>query len=80
MTATINPKEISVEHSVRPDVGREFLKIECPNGWEDVKKLTNKVLTFDGRKFTFSCWNSDYNYACFYRLLDGSFPKIATIG
>jgi hypothetical protein len=76
--ATVNPNEIKVTHSVRPDVNREFLTIDCPNGWDDVKKLTKKVLTFEGRKFTFASWNSDYNYASFVRLLDRN-PSIATI-
>lgn len=69
MNATISPNEIEVQYSYRPDVGREFLSIECPNGWDDVKKLTRKVLTYDGRKFTYSCWNSDVNRCYFYRLL-----------
>ena len=79
MTATVSPNEISVQHSVRSDVGREFLKFDVPNGWDDVKKICKKVLTFDGRKFVFSCWNSDYNYCVFYRMLDGS-TKVAKVG
>jgi len=77
-TANINPKEIAVTHTVRPDVNREFLTVECPNGWDDVKKLTKKVLTYEGRKFTFCSWNSDYNYASFVCPLNGK-PSIATI-
>lgn len=77
-TATINPKEIAVTHTVRLDVNREFLTVECPYGWDDVKKLTNKVLTYEGRKFTFASWNSDYNYASFVRVLNRN-PSIATI-
>jgi hypothetical protein len=71
MNATISPNQIAVTHSVRPDVGREFLKFDI-TGWDDVEKLTKKVLVFDGREFVFSGWNSDYNYCCFYRMLDGS--------
>ena len=71
MNATIVPNEISVRHSVRPDVGREFLSFPI-SGWDDVKPLTKKVLLFDGRKFIFSCWNSDRNECIFYRMLDGS--------
>ncbi len=71
MKATIAPLEISVTHTVRPDVGREFLRFDI-TGWDEVKKLTKKVLTFEGRKFVFSGWNSEGNYCCFYRMLDGS--------
>lgn len=71
MKATISSKEISVRHSVRPDVRREFLEIDI-SGWDDVKKLTKKVLKFEGRSFVFSGWNSDTNHCYFFRLLDGS--------
>lgn len=70
-TSSILANEIAVRHSVRPDVGREFLSFDI-TGWDDVKPLTKKVLLFDGRKFIFSCWNSDRNECIFYRMLDGS--------
>jgi hypothetical protein len=70
--ATIMPNEIPVFHSVRPSVGREFLTVDCPEGWDDVQKLTNKVLLFDGRKFTFTGWNSDRNEAFFVCPINGS--------
>lgn len=63
--------KIPVIHSVRPDVNREFLQISVPNGWDDVQKLTNKVLSYDNRDFIFSGWNSDRNEAYFYRLIHG---------
>jgi len=69
MTATISPNEFQVEHATREDVNREFLKFPI-SGWDEVKKLTKKVLIFEGRKFVFSCWNSDENYCIFYRLID----------
>ena len=75
MNATIVPNEIAVTHSVCGD--REYLKFDI-SGWDDVKKLTKKVLLFDGRGFVFSCWNSDHNYCVFVRLLNGS-TKIAKI-
>ena len=78
MTATISPNELSVTHSIRPDVGREFLSVDIPNGWDDVKKLTKKVLIFEGRKFVFCSWNSDTMKCNFYRMLDGS-TKVARI-
>lgn len=74
-TATILPaNEIAVRHSVREEVGKEFLQFDIPNGWEDVKKISKKILTYEGRKFTFSCWNSDYLYCCFARPLSGDVP------
>jgi len=72
MNATIAPNEIAVRYASRPDVGREFLTFDVPNGWSDVKPLTKKVLVFDSKKFVFSCWNSDLNECVFYRMLDGS--------
>lgn len=65
MKATIVQNEISVRHSIHLDVNRELLTIDCLNGWDDVKKLTEKVLSFDGRKFAFAGWNSD-RFECFF--------------
>jgi hypothetical protein len=70
-TASIVANKIPVTHTVRPDVNREFLQISVPNGWDDVQKLTNKVLSYDNRDFIFSGWNSDCNEAYFYRLIHG---------
>ena len=68
MEARITDK-IKVQHSVRPEVGREFLTIDCRNGWEDVDKIRKRVLEFDGREFVFSGWNSDTNQCYFFRPL-----------
>lgn len=57
MNATISPNEVSVVYSARE--GREYLTIDIPNGWDDVKKLTKKVLRYDGKAFVFTGWNSD---------------------
>ncbi len=64
MKATILPNEISVEHTSCN--GREYLKFSI-SGWDEVSKLTKKVLLFDGKKFKFSCWNSDDLYCVFIR-------------
>jgi len=56
-SATISKNEIAVVYSARD--GREYLTIDIPNGWDDVAKLTKKVLTYDGKKFVFTGWNSD---------------------
>lgn len=74
MNATIVPNEIKVRHSIRPDINREFLTIDCPEGWDDVRKLTRKTLSFDGRKFTYTGWNSDRNECFFSRSLTGIEP------
>jgi hypothetical protein len=74
MKATICPTEIPVVHSIRPDVGREFLTISCPDGWDDVKKICKKVLTYEGRKFTFTGWNSDRNEAFFAKPINQDAP------
>lgn len=63
--------DIAVRHSVRPDVGREFLEFSV-EGWDEVKKLTKKVLKFEGRDFVFSGWNSDSNLCYFFKPLNGS--------
>lgn len=76
LVAKIAPDEIAVKHSVRPDVCREYLTVDCPEGWDNVKKLTRKVLLFDGRRFTFTGWNSDRNEAYFVRGLDTSTPLV----
>lgn len=70
--AKILKDEIAVRYSERPDVNRDFLQFDVPNGWDDVKKMTNKVLEYNGRKFTFTCWNSDHNYCCFAAPRGGS--------
>jgi hypothetical protein len=71
MKATILPNEISVEHTSRE--GREYLKFSI-SGWDEVSKLTKKVLFYNGNKFKFSCWNSDDLYCVFIRT-----SKTATI-
>lgn len=64
-------EEFSVRHAIRPEVNLEFVAVDVPNGWDDVKKITNKVVLFDGRKFCWSGWNSDRNEAFFKRPLTG---------
>ena len=58
--------------------GLEFLTVDCPNDWDDVKKPTKKVLLFEGRRFTFCSWNSDRNVANFNRRLDSD-PAVSRI-
>ena len=65
MKATISPNEIAVVYSNRAEINREFLTIDVPNGWDDVAKLTKKVLRYDGKTFVFTGWNSD-SLKCFF--------------
>ena len=61
-TASISPDLLVVRPSgTRP----EFLTVSVPNGWDDVAKLTGKVLEFEGRRYGFTGWNSDRNEAYF---------------
>ena len=62
--ATILNNKIAVTYSHRPDVGREYLLITVKD-WDEVKKLTTKVLSYDGREFVYTSWNSDRN-ECFF--------------
>ena len=78
MKATILTNDISVVYSRRPDVQREFLTIDVPNGWDDVKKISKKVLSYDGRKFTFTSWNSDTLKCHFVRSLLTGIEPVAT--
>lgn len=80
MNAQIALNEIEVTPSVRPDVNRKFLTIDVPNGWDDVKKISKKVLVYGGERYTFTGWNSDTLKCYFARpITDPVWPKIATI-
>jgi hypothetical protein len=70
-TATITHL-VPVRHSIRPDVNREFITFDIENGWDDVKKIHKKILSFDGRNFQFSGWNSDSNECYFFRPLNSN--------
>jgi len=72
VTAKFNPNEIAARYSDRSAYGLgHHLTISCPDGWEDVKKLTRRVLRHDGRAYTFIGWNSDRN-ECFFRSTSGN--------
>jgi hypothetical protein len=77
-TASIATNKISVSHTIRTDMDREYLTLNVPEGWDDVKNLTNKVLTYEGRDFIYSGWNSDVNQCYFVRLINGP-DQVATI-
>jgi hypothetical protein len=75
INAIVLPNAIPVSHAVCGD--REFISFPI-SGWDEVKKYTKKVLLFEDRQFTFSCWNSDRMDCHFVRLLNQA-PKIARI-
>lgn len=70
MEATIASNKISVTHYDVGDINREFLSFFVQDGWDEVKRYVNKVLTFEGRDFAFSGWNSDRNEVYFTRQLN----------
>lgn len=76
--ATVSKNEISVEYSERPDVGRDFLTIDVPAGWDDVSRICKKVLEYNGRKFTFTGWNSD-TLKCYFCAPHGGSQSVAKI-
>lgn len=79
MIATVSSNKIAVEHSVCHESQSEYLTVNVPNGWDDVRKIMNKVLTFNNRDFTFSGWNSDRNQAYFVRKLSIHNEKVAVV-
>jgi hypothetical protein len=57
---------------VRPEYNQHHLTVAAPGGWDDVKKMVNRVLMFENQKFTFMGWNSDRNEAYFARPLNSN--------
>lgn len=76
LTATILRNEFAVVASTRGLTAH--LTVQVPNGWDDVQNLLNKALSHDGRRYTFSGWNSDRNEAYFARPINGD-ASTATI-
>jgi len=51
-------KPISIE-------GDLYIEVQVPHGWDDVKKLVNKVIEVNQLDFSYTGWNSDKNIAYF---------------
>lgn len=51
-------KPVSIE-------GDLYIEVSVPNGWDDVKKLVNKVIEVNQLDFCYTGWNSDRNVAHF---------------
>lgn len=64
MEITVEKKMLSVTPSEDRGFGKR-LTIDCPEGWDDVKKLTKKVLSYEGDYYTFLGWCSDRN-VCYF--------------
>ena len=69
--ASVVENAIPVEHTECD--GTHWLKIQCPGGWDEVKKYTKKILKFENRTYAWRSWNSDYNYCTFRE--SGQFAK-----
>ncbi len=65
-TATATEVKNAIAITDTSHEGWRHITIDCPNGWDDVKKLTKKVLSYDGLLWTWIGWNSDRN-VCFFR-------------
>ena len=68
--ATIDKDLLPIQRVIRGNEsglgdGRSWLEISIPNGWDDCKKLTKKVLIFNGETFVWRSWNSDRN-VCYF--------------
>ena len=80
MNATVIPNEIPILRQYTDENGVGWLYISISNqdgdgGWTDVIRTYRKVLEYAGRKYTWSCWNSDDMYSVFK-----TGQPIATIG
>ena len=69
MTAKLEPTLIPITPITRADDGSHWLQISIPNGWDDVKKICKKVLSYEGRTYTFMSWNSD-TLLCHFKATD----------
>ena len=64
-------KSLPVVYTQRPEINREFLSFDLPNGSNDLKKISKKTLSFKGKEFCFAGWNSDEMTCCFTRVMGG---------
>lgn len=64
MEATISKNTIKITREVEhAHWHKTCIFIDLPDGWDTLKNLTNKVLEYKGKQFTFLAWNSDRNEA-----------------
>lgn len=62
--ARISTSKVTVTKPVSIE-GDLYIEVSVPNGWDDVKKLTNKVIEVNQLDFSYTGWNSDRNIAYF---------------
>ena len=59
---TVNKVTVTKPVSIEGDL---YIEVAVPNGWDDVKKIVNKVIEVNQLDFSYTGWNSDRNIACF---------------
>jgi len=59
---SVNKVTVTKPVSIEGDL---YIEIQVPNGWDDVKKLVNKVVEVNQLDFSYTGWNSDKNIAYF---------------
>jgi hypothetical protein len=64
-TAEIKSNLIPIMYSEREDDNTKWLTVSVPNGWDDCKKITKKVLSYRNETYVWRGWNSDSNKAFF---------------
>lgn len=69
--ANLSKQSFAVIHQARPEIGCEFLIVDVASGWDDVRKFVGRALSFEGRDFAYTGWNSDKNQAYFRRNFKG---------
>ena len=62
--ARIATNKVTVTKPVAID-GQLYIEVAVPNGWDDVKKLVNKVIEVNNIDFCYTGWDSDKCIACF---------------
>ena len=62
--ARISTSKVTVTEPVSIE-GDLYIEVAVPNGWDDVKKLVNKVIEVNQLDFCYTGWNSDRNIAYF---------------
>jgi hypothetical protein len=57
--AKVETTYVPITPIYRADDGTHWLQISIPNGWDDVRKVCKRVLSYEGRTYVFASWNSD---------------------
>lgn len=59
---SVNKVTVTKPVSIEGDL---YIEVSVPNGWDDVKNLSNKVIEVNSLDFSYTGWNSDRNIAYF---------------